>query len=194
MRRGPGTGRKEQVMATAIKLFAEKGFHATSVRDITSKVGMSKAGLYSSFQSKEAILEEIYYLVIGEMLNDLEKIAATENSPAKKLQAAMTSQIKGVAQRVPELTIFYREWHHLPPDSAGRITQKRSAYEKLLQAIIREGIDAGDFTAVDVPVMAYGILGMCAWTYQWYRPDGRLSPDEIGEIYADLVIGGLSKA
>ena len=192
MKRGPGSGRKEQVMAAAVELFAEKGFHATSVRDITSRVGMSKAGLYSSFESKEAILEEIYYLVIGEMLADLEKIAATSDSPSAKLRAAMTSQIRGVAQRIPELTIFYREWHHLPPDSADRITTKRNAYERLLQVIIREGIASGEFASVDVPVMVFGILGMCAWTYRWYRPDGRLSPDQIGEVYSDLVIRGLS--
>jgi AcrR family transcriptional regulator len=192
-RGGPGSGRREQILVAAVALFAEKGFHATSVRDITQQVGMSKAGLYSSFDSKEAILEEIYSSVIDGMLEEVQEIAAQEGRPAEKLRAAMIAQVKGVALRAPELTIFYRERHQFSLDTAQRVTEKRQAYEKLIESIIQEGIAAGDFEPVDVRVLTYGIVGMCAWTYQWFRQGGRLTSDEIGSLYADVIIHGLTR-
>lgn len=192
MNRGPGSGRREQILAAAVALFAEKGFHATSVRDITQNVSMSKAGLYSSFDSKEAILEEIYNAVIDGLLEKLRSIVARDAKPAEKLRAAMVAQVQEVARRAPELTIFYRERHQFSPDTALRVSEKRKAYERLIESIIEEGIATGDFVAVDVRVLTYGIVGMCAWTYQWFQEGGRLSSDEVGSLYADVVIRGLS--
>lgn len=184
--------RRDEILTAATDLFAEKGYYATSVRDITRTVGMSKAGLYSSFRSKDSILEEIYYSVIDGMLESLEAIASSGASPAQKLRQAIVTQVTGVARRVPQLTIYYRERHHLPEETAHRIRNRRRAYQDMLESILQEGIDAGDFVPVDVPVMAYGIVGMCAWTYQWFQSDGRLSADEVGMLYADTIIRGLS--
>jgi AcrR family transcriptional regulator len=183
--------RRDEILAIATELFAAKGYHATSVRDITRAVGMSKAGLYSSFSSKESILEEIYYSVIDGMLDNLREIASSDAGPSQKLRQAIMAHVKGVAQRVPELTIYYRERHHLPEETAGRIQMRRRTYQEMVESIIREGIATGDFVPVDIPVTAYGIAGMCAWTHQWFQPGGRLSSEEVGSLYADIVIRGL---
>ena len=178
-------------MAVATDLFAEVGYHATSVRDITETVGMSKAGLYSSFASKEGILEEIYYSVIDGMLGELNEIVSSNVSLVEKLRRAIMVQIITTTGRVPELTIYHRERHHLSDITARRIAEKRRAYQKMLESIIRSGVASGDFLPVDVPVVTFGIVGMCAWTYQWFDPGGRLSAEEIGSLYADTIIRGL---
>jgi TetR/AcrR family transcriptional regulator, cholesterol catabolism regulator len=184
--------RKGEVLEAAIDLFSRQGYHATSIRDIVETVGMSKAGLYSSFSSKEQLLEEIYYTIIDEMLDRLQEIAATHRTPAEKLRDAIIWQVAGTVERIPEMTIFYRERHHLSDETAARIAGKRRAYESILETIIADGVAAGQFRAVDVKVTAFGIAGMCAWTYRWYREGGRLSAHEIGELYADLALHGLS--
>jgi AcrR family transcriptional regulator len=155
---------------------------------------MSKAGLYSSFDSKEAILEEIYGSVIDGMLARVRQIAAGPGNSGDRLRAAMIAQVKEVARRSSELTIFYRERHQFSRDTAQRVAEKRQAYEELIEEIISEGIKAGEFEPVDVGVLTYGIIGMCAWTYQWFRQDGRLTSDQVGALYADVIIRGLTRA
>jgi len=184
--------RKGEVLQAAIALFSRQGYHATSVRDIAEAVGMSKAGLYSSFSSKEALLEDIYYSIIDDMLVRVHEIADRDSTPAEKLRAAIIWQVRGTAERIPEMTIFYRERHHLSPAASERIAEKRRQYELVMESIIADGMTAGDFRSVDVKVTAFGIAGMCAWTYRWYQEDGRLSARDVGILYADLVLHGLT--
>jgi len=184
--------RKAEVLQAAIELFSRQGYHATSVRDIARAVGMSKAGLYSSFSSKEAVLEEIYYSIIDDMLARVGEIAGAESAPAEKLRDAIVWQVMGTVERIPEMTIYYRERHHLSPEAAGRIAEKRRQYEAILESIISDGIDVEAFRPVDVKVTAFGIAGMCAWTYRWYQEGGRLSARQVGELYADLTLHGLA--
>ena len=183
--------RKNEILAAAIQLFSAKGYHATSVRDIAAAVGMSKAGLYSSFSSKENLLEEIYYTIIDGMLERLNEISTSGLDPVEKLRHAVAWQVVGTVEHIPEMTIYYRERHNLSGLAAERIARKRRAYEAMLESIIEEGIAAGDFRPVDVKVAAFGIAGMCAWTYRWFQPQGRLSAESVGALYADIAVRGL---
>jgi len=183
--------RRDEILAQALRLFAQQGFHATSVRDLAEAVGMSKAGLYSSFASKESLLEAIFYTIIDGMLERLRQTVASDAGPAEKLRQAIISQVVGTAEHIQEMTIYYQERRYLSGPAAERVAAKRRAYEDLLEAIIVEGQTAGVFRLVDVKMSAFGIAGMCAWTYRWFRPDGRLSAQEIGSHYADLILSGL---
>lgn len=183
--------RRDEILAQAIRLFAAKGFHATSVQDIADAVGMSKAGLYSSFASKESLLEAIFYSIIDGMLDHLQQIVASDAHPAEKLRQAIISQVVGTADHIQPMTIYYQERRHLSESAGQRVAARRRAYEALLETLLAEGQAQASFRPCDVKVTAFGIAGMCAWTYRWFHPDGRLTAAQIGSQYADLVIGGL---
>ena len=139
-------------------MFSKEGYRAASIREIAEAVGMSKAGIYSSFASKGDMLGKIYYTIIDDMLAQMSQIVSSNLSPEDKLRRAISTQITGIAEHLPEMTIFYRERHHLSDLARQRVNERRDAYERMTKSIIQEGIERGDFLPVDVPVTAFGIL------------------------------------
>lgn len=130
--------------------------------------------------------------IINDMLARLREIAAADRTSTEKLRDAIIWQVMGTVERISEMTIYYRERHHLSPPAAARIAEKRRAYESILESIIAAGMAGGSFRLADVKVTAYGIAGMCAWTYRWFQEGGRLSARQVGKLYADLVLHGLA--
>jgi hypothetical protein len=97
-----------------------------------------------------------------------------------------------VVEHIDAATVFLNEWRYLSPDLRSLVQEKRDAYEGLIRGIIEEGIGKGEFRAdADVRIASLGVLSVGNWIYAWYRPEGELGPQEIGEKFADLLVKGL---
>jgi TetR/AcrR family transcriptional regulator, cholesterol catabolism regulator len=189
---GRPSPREAEIYEAALRLFREKGYHATSMRDIGQAVGLLKGSLYTYISSKQDLLVPIFEQSTVPLLRELERIVADPDLPAPELlRLAIRAHVATVAQRLDVLTVFLHERRALSSESLRRLRAYNKRYQDLFAGIIERGVREGVFRPVDCRVTMLALIGMCNSMAWWYRPDGRLAPDEIAEQFADLVLNGL---
>jgi AcrR family transcriptional regulator len=186
-------GKDEQIFAEAVRIFGEKGYHATSMQNIADAVGLQKGSLYHYISSKEELLFKIFERSTGALTKELEAIIASDDSPKRKLHRAIEAHLTALCERLDVYTVYLSERRVLSGRTHARVRAEGERHARLLEKIIQQGIASKDFRALDSKMTAHAILGMCNWLYQWYSPTGRLTPHEIAEIFSDLVVGGLER-
>lgn len=186
--------REEQVYEAALRLFREKGYHATSMQDIAEAVGLYKGSLYHYIGSKEDLLVRVFERAMGSLLADLERIAAdTSARPSAQLRLVIRAHVSAAAENLDALTVYLHEWRALAGDSLATVRAQRERCVALVSDIVGRGVRLDEFRVADVPMATLGVLGMCNWLCQWYQPGGRLAPTQIADSFADLVLDGLKK-
>jgi AcrR family transcriptional regulator len=188
---GESPPREQQVRAAALRLFRDKGYHATSMRDIAAEVGINKGSLYSYIRSKEDLLIPFFERAMGLLLAEIEAISADESLTAtERLKRAIKAHILNVTENLDILTVYLSEWRQLRADSLGTVRQQRERYAALFLAIVEDGVNRGEFRAIDPRISALGMIGMCNYLFRWYRPDGRLRPEQIADELTDMLLHG----
>jgi TetR/AcrR family transcriptional regulator, cholesterol catabolism regulator len=186
--------RSEQVYAAALRLFREKGYHATSMQDIAAAVGLYKGSLYHYIGGKEDLLVQVFERGLGTLLDDVERIAQdTSLRPSEQLRLIVAAHVAGVSQNLDALTVYLHEFRALAGESLTTVRAQRERYARLVSDIVCRGVRQGEFRAPDVGIATLGLIGMCNWMCQWYRPGGRLEPAEIAGYFADMVLDGLKR-
>src|SRR5579859_4439725 len=181
---------QQAIVAAAAELFARKGFGATSLDDIAEALGATKGALYYHVRNKEEILRLIYLTVLTASEEPLRRIVEADLPPLEKLRRAVEHQTAVAADRSPAMTVFYREQHFLTGPFAREIILRKKAYESYFERIIEEGQITGVFQpTIDSKIATYGLLGMCNWLSQWYRPEGQYSPQQIADMFVRMVSG-----
>ena len=181
---------QKAIELVASELFARKGFGATSLDDIAEALGATKGALYYHVKNKEEILRLIYLTVLTVSEEPLRRIVEADLPPSVKLRHAIEHQTAVAADRSPAMTVFYREQHYLTGPFAREIILRKKAYERYFEQIIEEGQASGVFQpSIDPKIAAFGLLGMCNWLSQWYRPEGQYSPQQIATMFENMVSG-----
>ncbi|MBX6376972.1 MAG: TetR family transcriptional regulator [Clostridia bacterium] len=197
----PGAGNGEEKVATreaifeaALHLFEEKGFDATSVQEIVDAAGVTKGAFYHYFQSKDDLVRLMHDQFIDYELSRARDILARGHSSRRSLALLIEEILVSVEKYKASMAIFFRERRFLSEEAFQEIKRKRDEFEGIVVDIIERGIRDGEFRPVPSPrLLAFGIIGMCAWAYQWFQPGGALSAREVGRMYADVVLAGLEK-
>jgi len=188
-----GQARQDQVRAAALRLFKEKGYHATSMRDIAEAVGINKGSLYSYIKSKEDLLIPVFEQAQGVLTSQIAAIAADSSlTPTLKLKGAIHAHVMAVADNLDVLTVYLSEWRQLASESLAINRRQRETYARLFHQILRDGIASGEFREMDTRIVMLGMIGMCNYLFRWYRPDGRLTPDQVADELIDMVMRGVS--
>ncbi|HEX8996047.1 MAG TPA: TetR/AcrR family transcriptional regulator [Ktedonobacterales bacterium] len=183
---------QKAIVTTAAELFARNGFGATSLDDIAEQLGATKGALYYHIKNKEDILRHIYLMVLTASEEPLAQIAASSLPPAEKLGRAIVHHATVAADRSPAMTVFYREHPHLTGPFAREIVVRKKAYERYFEQIIEEGQASGVFNrAIDAKIATFGLLGMCNWLSQWYKPGGPYTHQQIAAMFVQMVEQGL---
>jgi AcrR family transcriptional regulator len=189
---GESPPREQQVRAAALRLFRDKGYHATSMRDIAAQVGINKGSLYSYIRSKEDLLIPFFERAMGLLLAEIEAISADESLTAtERLKRAIKAHILNVTENLDILTVYLSEWRQLRADSLSTVRQQRERYAALFLTIVEDGVRRGEFRAIDPRISALGMIGMCNYLFRWYRPDGRLRPEQIADELTDMLLHGV---
>jgi AcrR family transcriptional regulator len=184
--------REDQVRAAALRLFKEKGYHATSMRDIASAVGINKGSLYSHIRSKEDLLIPVFERAMGVLLAQIEAIAADGAlQPSQRLRRAIHAHVTAVADNLDVLTVYLSEWRQLEAKSLTTVREQRERYAALFLEILEDGARAGEFRAMDTQIVMLGMIGMCNYLFRWYRPEGRLTTDQIADGLIEMVMQGV---
>lgn len=187
-----GAPREDQVRAAALRLFKEKGYHATSMRDIAGEVGINKGSLYSYIRSKEDLLIPVFECAMGVLLAQIEEIAANASlQPTQRLRRAIHAHVTTVAENLDVLTVYLSEWRQLEAKSLTTVREQRERYAALFLEILEDGVASGEFRAMDTRIVMLGMIGMCNYLFRWYRPEGRLTTDQIADELTEMVMNGV---
>lgn len=182
---------RENVMAAAVQLFAEYGYHAASMRDIARMAGIQAASIYYHYASKQALLVEIMETYMLQLNAALEHILREEHEPQQRLSAAVANHIRLHTTYKNEFFIIDTEIRALQSEKRAYILSLRDRYEALLQELLQDGMERGVFRRGDVKIASYAIIAMCTEVATWFRPAGRLSVQQVTDIYRDMITRGL---
>jgi AcrR family transcriptional regulator len=153
-------------------------------------VGIQVGSLYNHIESKGDLLFEIMETVMLDLLEDQRQVAQTPDV-VERMRQLVYHHVKFHGERAEEVFIGNSELRSLDRAQRTRIVGLRHEYEQMFQDELEDGIRQGKFLPVDVRVTAYGILAMTTWVSSWYSERGRLSLEEISNVYASIVLRGI---
>ncbi|MBS1892342.1 MAG: TetR family transcriptional regulator [Actinobacteria bacterium] len=185
-----GGDQKAAIREGAARLFAERGYHATGIAEICEAVGLGRGALYHHIGSKEELLFEISSLGLDELFEVSEAIVAEPLSAAEKLRRLSRALMRNIAENRAALTVYFRELDLMSPEYRSRLVARRAGYQVLWENVLAEGVERGEFVEPD-PVVVKGLLGMHNYSYLWLREGGRLTPEEVGDRFCDVILAGL---
>ncbi|KOS53789.1 TetR family transcriptional regulator [Rhodococcus rhodochrous KG-21] len=178
------------MMAAAVKLFAENGYHGTGVEEISSEVQLGKGALYHHMGSKESLLFEICHARMSDLLTQSGRVLAMDVTWQERFRELMRVVLRNIADHALEWTVSFQEFKALTGQRRAVIQDARERYERIVAEILEEGARAGEFQALD-PLVTKGILGLYNYSYAWIRPDGKKSPEEIADLFTDALLHGV---
>jgi AcrR family transcriptional regulator len=182
---------RDQILRAAADLFRERGYPASTVDLIATRLGMSKASLYTHFRAKEEMLAAISRETIEAFTRDLSLVLASRLPAEDKLRRVIRQHVQFVIANRSFLTVFFGEEANLPARFARALAAQKDRYDKGVERIVQEGIRSGVFRDVPARLVVFGLLGMMNWVHKWYNPSGRWGAEEISAAFLSLIEGGL---
>ena len=181
----------ELILRTAARIFAEKSYHSTSMRDISRATGVSLAGLYHYCKSKEELLFLIQDHCFGRVLERLEQRTKGIEDPFEKLRIFIDNHLSFFAANMAEMKVLSHEAESLGGDLHKHVSTKKERYARVARKILRE-IAEHERTNVriDLTVATYALFGMMNWIYNWYDPRGKLSVNQLVDNITRLFLTG----
>jgi TetR/AcrR family transcriptional regulator, cholesterol catabolism regulator len=183
--------RRAAMIRTAAQLFRERGFDATSMSDVARSLGLTKAGLYHHFDSKEALLYEILVFGLEKVRDDVLVHVRAIRDPQERLRELIVRHARIATRGKGAVAHLGDEIRALPPTARKEIEVRMRKYLDLLRETLNELDAAGRLRPVDRTVAAFSIIGMILWLPRWFRQDGRLTQAQVAEHIADFALGGL---
>jgi TetR/AcrR family transcriptional regulator, cholesterol catabolism regulator len=183
--------RRQQLDEVASALFRERGYAATSVREIARALDLQGASLYTHMASKEDLLWSIVWRVAERFRTTVEPLAEGPGTPETRLRAMIAAHVAIVAGEREHAAVFLHEWRFLGSERKADMAARRDAYEARFRNVIEAGTRDGTFRQGDAAVTARALLSSLNGIPAWYRPDGPLGPDALAHAYADLFLEGL---
>jgi AcrR family transcriptional regulator len=177
-----------RLLIAAVEAFAERGYHATTTRDIAGRAGMSPAALYIHYKTKEELLHRISRIGHDKALEILRAAAGSEGTASERLAAAVRSFVRWHAERHTTARVVQYELDALGPEHRTEIVALRRQSDAAVRGLIEEGVASGEFDVPDVPGTTIAVLSLCIDVSRWFTTQGRRTADEVGALYADLVL------
>lgn len=184
---------REAILESAAQVIRQKGFHGASMADIADAVQLQKASLYHHFASKQDILLELLDRALEMVTSGMEQVMAQELPVDEKLRLAMRSYLKTLSEQGDLVSVMLLEHRSLDLEYRSRHIPNRDRFEQMWRDLIQQGVDLGVFACENVPLTVRGLMGVMNWTITWYRPDGKMSIDEISDDFASMFMNGLRK-
>jgi AcrR family transcriptional regulator len=176
---------------TIAQLFRDRGFAATSVSEIARGLGLTKAGLYHHFESKEALLFEIMMFGLDKVRDEVILPVRAIRDPEERLRQLITRHARITTRAQGAVAHLQDEIRALPPSARKQIEHRMRVYFDLVRNTLDELHAAGRLSSVDRTVATFSVIGMILWLPRWFRQDGRLTQDQVAENIAALALGGL---
>jgi AcrR family transcriptional regulator len=186
-------GARRHVVDAAAALFRKSGFNAVSMIEVAHAVGLSKPGLYHHWPNKEALLQAIVGLTSELLLRQLDEVREASADPGERMRIYVRSRLAVVARHQDLFTVTWQERAILSSTSFGRLAAVAEQYRNGVRGLIDEAKEAGVIRPeVDSHLLMLAIDGMTGWAYFWYREKGPLRPEQIGDVFWDMLANGVA--
>lgn len=179
-----------EIIRAAAACFGEMGYRATTLETIAARAGLSKVTLYRYVSSKEDLLCRVFEHTIETSRTGLRQITEQALPVEDKLRRIIRYQVTLLATHLPFLTVFFSEESGLPAPIARRVAREKREYDRTIERVFREGIGAGRFRDLPPTLFVFALDGMCNWMHKWFRPQGPQTPDQIADVFIDLLERG----
>lgn len=184
--------RKNQITRAAEQLFSQRGYHATTVREIAAALDLEGGSLYGHISGKYELLYTIVFDASEQFRTAAAEVRASGAPPQEQLHQLMRRHVAIVTESPHRAVVYHHEWRHLEAPHLNLLKDHRDEYEQAFRQIIRDGIAKGVFQAQDERLASVSILSLLNWLYQWYQPNGPLDADKLTDYFYELVMQGLS--
>lgn len=186
-----GIDKSAAIYQAAARIFHEKGYHATSINEIADAVQLTKAGLYYYIRGKQELLFGIMSYAMDQLEMHVLERARGEQDPETRLRTLITAHGRLITADSSALTILVNELEGLTHEQRREIVGRQRAYMDFIRSTLEALRAEGRLRDIDSTVGAFSILGMVLWTSRWYRPDGRLSRDQVIDEIANIALGAV---
>ena len=184
--------RQQKVVDVAARIFAEKGYHATTIDDLVEATGLQRGGLYHYMDGKKDLLIAIHERFIDPLLADAEEIVSRGEGPEPTLRLLARALMNSIATYNDQVTVFLHEWRSIKEDPEWvAIRASRERFEKLIGHVLSEGHEQGIFVIRDPQIALLAFLGMINYSYEWYRPGGRVKAQTIADEFCEIFLSGI---
>jgi AcrR family transcriptional regulator len=180
-----------RIVEAATELFRRKGYHGANTRELAEAAGITKGALFYHVGHKEEVLVRIHDMVMDHAVLALTNAEAAGGHAAEVVARMMVSHTRVIAQDRNATAVVSEEMKYLPEEQLKRVMSRRQQYLNLLERAIIRGCERGELVTEDPRLAALMIVGMLNSTYRWYRPEGPLTPDDMGLGLAGLILYGL---
>lgn len=178
----------QRLRDSALRLFAEKGFEATGIRELADAAGMTSANVYYHAGSKEELLMCLMRECLEDLIAQAAAVTARPASPAGHLRGLVTAHVRTHIEHRLLCLVSDNELRSLHGDRRASIVALRDTYQEIWEATIRRGMAAGEFAVADTGIATLALLEMCTGVVHWFSPAGRLSVGELGEQFAVMAL------
>jgi AcrR family transcriptional regulator len=187
-KRSQNGNRREDLLRVCARLFREKGFDGTTIRDISGAAGMHSGSPFYHFPSKQEMLLAVMEQGLAEGLRRSEAVLAARIEPEEKFRRLIRAHLGTILEEGNDfIPVMLYEWRALTPANRRRVIEMKDRYDALWQKVLDELEGAGR-VAGDAQLARLLVLGAVNWSAQWYRPGGRLSLDEIAAQATRLLL------
>ena len=188
----PYDERLDHLLAQAARVFAERGYHSTTMRDLAAASGMSLAGMYYYTRGKEELLYLIQERCFTRVLEGARGALADRDDAPERLQAFIRHHVTFFAHHMAEMKVLSHEANVLTGDLKRRVNAIKRRYVDLLEGLLKDA--APEERPVHRSAAAYALFGMMNWIYNWYDPAGEIDPQRLADLIARIFVGGFADA
>ncbi|WP_310963652.1 TetR/AcrR family transcriptional regulator [Nocardioides terrisoli] len=188
--------RRDELLAIAGRLFAERGFRNTTVRDIADEAGIQSGSLYHHFDSKESMVDELLDTFQQQLFDEYDAIVASDRTPLGKLEAVVRASFGAIDQHHSEVAIFQNDAAYLAGfERFAYLTERNARFQELWTTLLRDAVAVGELREdLDVDLV-YRFVRDTVWVaVNWYRPGGALSAAQVADQYLSILLEGIAHA
>ena len=192
----PSATRRDELLAIAGALFAERGFRNTTVRDIADAAGILSGSLYHHFDSKESMVDELLNTFQTDLFAEYDAIVASDRTPLAKLEAVVRASFDAIDRHHSEVAIFQSDAAYLGGfERFAYLTERNGRFQELWTGLLREAVESDELRQdLDVELV-YRFLRDTVWVaVTWYRPGGALSATQVADQYLSILLSGIARA
>jgi len=184
--------RHRRVLDAAAAVFAEKGYHGTTTKNIAEKIGIRQASLYYYASSKEELLDGVCEIGMEGFLESAQRINNIDQHPQDKIRLIIFEHLAPLWRQPNYMQVFLSCRKHLPKQSRHKIGKQARDYEDLIESILREGVGVGEFRAdLDCRLTTLALLGLCNSVPLWVKKQRGLKVEQIAQQFSDIFLTGI---
>lgn len=184
--------RKKKFLDESLKMIHEKGYKATTMRELADRMGFEVSNIYNFIESKEALLENYLFQISEDFHTGIDHILESSYSPAEKMKALVSLNIRLTSTKPYQVGLLVNEWRNLKEPKLAKFVNRRDKYEQKVRVIIKEGIDSGDFRPFDMDIITHAVLSSVRWIYYWYTDHTeQTNPVELEKQLTEFIFMGI---